>query len=105
MTAAVLSPAARRDLLAAIHWIAKDDPIAARALRDSVIKAAERIGEHPQHGPLRPDLVDEPYRLVLLTGFPYVIVYNPDRQPPLIVRILGLRTVMRLETSEARVVA
>ena len=85
---AVLSPQARRDLLDAVKWIAKDNPAAARALRDGVVKAAERIGEHHQVGTLRLALAEEPYRFVMLTGFPYVIVYNSDRRPPLIVRIL-----------------
>jgi toxin ParE1/3/4 len=88
MSAAVLSPAARRDLLAAVRWIAKDNPAAARALRDAIVKAAERIGEHIHLGSLRPELAGEPYRFVTLTGFPYVVVYNAARQPPLIVRIL-----------------
>lgn len=88
MSAAVLSPRARRDLLAAVRWIAKDNPAAARVLRDAVAHAAKRIGTHPEIGRLRPDLADEPYRFVVLTGFPYVIVYNARRAPPLIVRIL-----------------
>jgi toxin ParE1/3/4 len=40
MSAAELSPRARRDLLAAVRWIAKDNPTAARALRDAVVRAA-----------------------------------------------------------------
>ncbi len=46
------------------------------------------VGAHSHFGVARPDLVDAPYRFVMLTGFPYVIVYNADRRPPLIVRIL-----------------
>ena len=88
MTAAVLAPAARRDLLAAVRWISKDNPAAARGLRDGVVRAAKLIGEHVHIGALRPELAGEPYRFVALTGFPYVIVYNAARQPPLIVRIL-----------------
>ena len=88
MTAAVLSPRARRDLVAAVKWIAKDNPGAARALRDAVAQTAERIGMHNHLGKLRPDLADEPYRFVTLTGFPCVIVYNAARRPPLILRIL-----------------
>ncbi|MGE5517203.1 MAG: type II toxin-antitoxin system RelE/ParE family toxin [Bacteroidota bacterium] len=88
MTAAQLSPQARRDLLDAVHWIAKDNPAAARALRDGVVLAARRIGEFPELGQLRPELAGAPYRFVALTGFPYVIVYNADRRPPLVVRIL-----------------
>lgn len=88
MSAAVLSPAARRDLLDAVRWIAKENPAAARALRDGVVRAAEHIGEHVHVGNLRPDLAGAPYRFVTLTGFPCVILYNADRKPPLIVRIL-----------------
>jgi toxin ParE1/3/4 len=88
MTAAVLAPAARRDLLAAVRRISKDNPAAARGLRDGVVRAAERIGEHVHIGVRRPELAGEPYRFVALTGFSYVIVYNSGRRPPLIVRIL-----------------
>jgi toxin ParE1/3/4 len=88
VSAAVLAPAARRDLLAAVRWIATDNPAAARGLRDGVVRAAERIGEHPHIGALRPELAGEPYRFVALTGFPFVVVYNAARRPPLIVRIL-----------------
>lgn len=88
MTPAALAPRARRDLLAAVRWIAADNPAAARALRDAVARAAERIGEHPQLGSLRLDLAEERYRFLVLTGFPYLIVYNATRSLPLIVRIL-----------------
>jgi toxin ParE1/3/4 len=75
-------------LLEAIRWIAQDNPTAARALRDTVAQSAKRIGTHPLIGTPRPELADLPYRFVNLTGFPYVVVYNSERRPPLIVRIL-----------------
>jgi len=80
MSVAVPSSRARRDLLAAVRWIARDNPAAARALRDAVFKAVQRIGQHIEIGIMRPDLAGEPYRFLILTGFPYVIVYNADRQ-------------------------
>jgi toxin ParE1/3/4 len=85
---AVLSPAARRDLLDAVRWIAWDNPAAARALRDTIAKASKHIGAHAHFGVSRPNLADPPYRFVMLPGFPYIIVYNADRRPPMIVRIL-----------------
>jgi toxin ParE1/3/4 len=88
MSAAVLSPAARRDLLEAVRWTAQDNPTAARALRDTVAKAMAHIGSYAHFGVLRPELADAPYRFAVLAGFPYVIVYNADRRPPLIARIL-----------------
>jgi toxin ParE1/3/4 len=97
MSAAVFAPRARRDLLAAVRWIAKDNPAAARALRDAVIAAARRLGDHPQIGAARPELAGEPYRFLTLTGFPYVIVSNAARTPPLILRILhGARDLPEL---------
>jgi len=88
LTAAVLSPRARRDLLDAVHWIAGDNPAAARALRDAVADAAGRLGTHPESGAVRPEFADPPVRFLVLAGFPYVMVYDADRRPPLILRVL-----------------
>jgi toxin ParE1/3/4 len=99
VSAAVLTPSARQDLLAAARWIRKDNRAAAIALREALAKAAERIARHPVIGAVRPELLPEPYRFVSLTGFPYVIVYNAVRQPPLIVAVLhtsrDLRPILR----------
>lgn len=88
MTSAELAPRARRDLLAAVRWIAKDNPVAAEALHTAVVDAAKRIGAYPEMGSVRLGLADEPYRFIVPAGFPYVIVYNASRTPPLIVRIM-----------------
>jgi toxin ParE1/3/4 len=88
MPTALLAPQPRRDLFEAARWIAKDNPTAARGLRVAVLEAAERIGHHPQVGVVRPQLADEQYRFMILTGYPYLIVYNAQRSPPLILRIL-----------------
>jgi toxin ParE1/3/4 len=88
VSAAQFAPRARRDLVAAVRWIAKDNPAAAKALRDSVARAAENIFAHPEIGQLRPEFANPPYRFLSLTGFPYLVVYTPERNPPLILRIL-----------------
>jgi toxin ParE1/3/4 len=46
------------------------------------------LGKHPQGGVVKPVLADLPIRFLMLTGFPYVIVYDADRKPPLILRVL-----------------
>ncbi|KSB88871.1 hypothetical protein AS593_03780 [Caulobacter vibrioides] len=46
-----------------------------------------RLGEYPEIGVERPEVVGPPYRFAALHGFPYLAVYNCRRQPPLIVRI------------------
>ena len=88
MSAAVLSPQARSDLLEAVRWIARDDPATAKALRDSVASAARRLGTHPESGVAKPALADLPIRFLMLTGFPYVIVYDSKHKPPLILRVM-----------------
>jgi toxin ParE1/3/4 len=83
-----LSPRARIDLLEAVKWIAKDNRIAARGLREAAVHAAKRLGKHPQLGMMRPELADDPVRFLPLTGYPYLIVYDSAEIPPLILRML-----------------
>jgi len=98
MTPAAFSPRALRELESAVRWIASDNPAAAQALHDAVVRAAERIGQHPNIGSLRPELTSSlRHRFVILTGFPYLIVYAADRTPPLIVRMVhSARDLARL---------
>jgi toxin ParE1/3/4 len=79
-------------------WIARDNPVAAQGLLDAVVRVAERIGTHPQIGVRRPDLTATPrYRFVVLTGYPYLVVYAADRTPAVIARVLhGARDLPRL---------
>jgi toxin ParE1/3/4 len=99
MTAAIISRRAGAELAEAVAWIARDNPRVARALRDAVIRAAELIGAHPAMGSIRTELAPAPYRFLLVTGFPYIIIYRPDRAGPRIVRVVhssrDLRNVLR----------
>ena len=70
---------ARADLRAAVTWIAKDNPAAARALRIAAEDAAQRSGARPGIGR---------HRFLLLRGFPYLLVYTADTIPPRILRVL-----------------
>ena len=88
MRAAVLSPQARRDLVEGARWIAGDNPAAARAFRNAVANAARRLGDNPEIGVVKTELADPPVRFLMLTGFSHVIVYDADRRPPLILRVL-----------------
>ncbi|MBF0284065.1 MAG: type II toxin-antitoxin system RelE/ParE family toxin [Magnetococcales bacterium] len=51
MKPAILSSKAREEFLEAIRWIAKDNPSAAMALRNTVHQAARNLGDHPLCGP------------------------------------------------------
>ena len=88
MTRAVLSPAAERDILEIIAWIAAENPVAARGFRVALDTLAATIGEHPRIGALKPYLASPPVRFLPIRGFPHVVVYTPEHNPPLIVRVL-----------------
>lgn len=97
MTPARLSPKARRDLLSAAAWIAEDSPAAARDFRNSVDLALQRLANYPESGVVRLELTDEPVRFMPMRRFPYVLIYDPNRAPPLVVRILhGARDLAEL---------
>lgn len=85
---AVFAPAARADLRQAAAWIARDNPAAARALRDAALHSAARLGANPRLGAYRPALGAERFRFLLLRGFPYVMAYAADTDPPRILRVL-----------------
>ena len=96
-SAAMLAPQARRDLLAAAHCIAKENPSAAVTLRDAVLAAAAGIGKHSRIGALRAELAPQFIRFLVVSGFPHVIVYDTVREPPLILRVLhGARELPEL---------
>jgi len=88
VTAARISPQARRDILDAARWIAADNPEAARAFRKSIEVAARRLGEHPNIGTVKAELADPPVRFLVVSGFPYLIVYDSELVPPLVLRVL-----------------
>ena len=88
MTAAILSPRAQLEQRRAALWIAKDSPASARRFAQAVKDLASRIGDFPESGTKRPDLAAAPFRFALIRGFPYLAVYNAERSPPLIVRIV-----------------
>lgn len=85
---ATLSTEALEDIRAITEWIARHNPPAARAFRDAVDGIGILIGDHPGAGQLRPELVARPFRVFSVKGFPYILVYNAERRPPLILRVL-----------------
>ena len=85
---AELSPQARKDLLAATRRIAVDSPWASRRFRTAVAAAGELIGKHPHAGSVRPEFLAGPTRFLTLKRFPYLLAYNPEASPPLILRII-----------------
>jgi plasmid stabilization system protein ParE len=75
-------------LIAAIKWIKRSNPTAARGLRQAVSTAAISIGDHHAIGEVRIELANEAYRFLPVAGFPYILVYTAISTPPRIIRIL-----------------
>jgi toxin ParE1/3/4 len=97
MQRAILAPRARRELAEAVEWIARDSRAAARGLRESVDRALTMIGTHPHSGSRRPEIAADPIRFHLLAGYPYLLVYLSDRQPPVVARLIhGARDLEQL---------
>jgi len=87
---AVLAPAARQDLHQALRPIARDHPEAARRLRAALETALRRLATNPAIGAQRPALAAARYRFLALRGFPYVLVYTADTEPPRVLRVLHM---------------
>jgi toxin ParE1/3/4 len=88
VTSALLAPRAQRELRDAVLWIEKDNPAAADALLVAAIAAARRLQARPKLGRVRPDLAPTRYRFWSLRGFPYLLVYDAEAEPPIILRLV-----------------
>jgi len=83
-------PIARADLAQALAWVAGDNEAAARTMLQATVQSARRIVERPMLGRVRPELLPAPYRFWRVAGFPYLMVYNADRKPPVVLRVLHM---------------
>ena len=82
------SPRARRELREAAEWIAEDSPAAAEALLQAAIQAADMITSRPGLAHLRLDLATDRFRFWPLRGFPYILVFDVNRSPPVVARMV-----------------
>ena len=69
-------------------WVAEDNAAAADALLAAVMVAARRLQARPKLGRARLDLAPERYRFWSLRGFPYLMVYDAEAEPPIILRFV-----------------
>jgi len=88
VTSPIFAPRAQRELRAAAEWIAEDNPAAADALLAAAITAARRIQAWPKLGRIRLELAPGRYRFWSLRGFPYLLVYEAETKPPIILRFV-----------------
>ena len=70
----LFTPTAREQFLAALAYIAADDPAAARRLRDRAEESLSRLADHPESGRILPEFPDLPFREVVVS--PYRFFYR-----------------------------
>ena len=78
-----------RDLLAVFRFVAFDDPVAARRLRDRLREATRVLGEHPQMGREVPELGNPAVREIVRGS--YRIIYRARRDVQTLAVIEGHR--------------
>lgn len=76
---------AQADFKSQVEYLLERNPDAARKLQAAIGGSAERLAEYPQRG--RPGRVEGTRELVV-TGFPYIIVYRVRETTIRILRVL-----------------
>jgi toxin ParE1/3/4 len=84
VTSPIFAPRAQRELREAAVWIADDNPAAADALLAAAMAAARRLQARPKLGRVRLEFAPKRYRFWSLRGFPYLLVYDAEAAPPII---------------------
>jgi len=88
MTPRLFAPRARRELRDAAAWIAEDNPAAAEGLLRATLRAAELVAAKPSIARVRLDLAPARFRFWSLRGYPYLLVFDVDRTPPVVARFV-----------------
>jgi toxin ParE1/3/4 len=88
VTLALFAPRAERELRDAVLWIEEDNPAAADALLAAAIAAARRLQARPKLGRVRLELAPARYRFWSVRGLPYLLVYDAEAEPPIILRVV-----------------
>ena len=86
MTPRLFAPRARRELRDAAAWIAEDNPAAAEGLLRATLRAAELVAARPGIARVRLDLAPVRFRFWSLRGYPYLLVFDVERTPPVVAR-------------------
>lgn len=81
-----LHPLAARDITEIWEYIAEDDPLAARRVREEIHRAIRAVVPFPNRGHKRLDLTSRPLRFILVRE--YLIAYAPEEKPLWVVAVI-----------------
>ncbi|MDF1554384.1 MAG: type II toxin-antitoxin system RelE/ParE family toxin [Deferrisomatales bacterium] len=79
------TPSARAQFLSALDYIRRDDPAAARRMRQKAEEVLRRLETFPESGRTLPEFPDLPYREVIVT--PYRFFYRVEGESVWIVAV------------------
>jgi toxin ParE1/3/4 len=89
-----LHPEAARDITEIWEYIAQDNPLAARRVREEILSRIRAVVPFPHSGHKRPDLTGRPLRFLLVRE--YLIAYAPDEKPLWVVAVMHGRRSPRV---------
>ncbi len=94
------TPQAADDLVEIWTFIAGDNPQAADRVEAAIFQACDLLADSPLAGRIRADLTSLPVRFWVVYPYSnYLIVYDPERKPLQVIRILhGARDLPALLT-------
>lgn len=81
-----LHPAAAQDITDIWEYIAGDNPLAARRVREAILEAIRKLVHFPQQGHRRSDLTARSLRFIRV--FDYLIAYAPEEIPLWVIAVL-----------------
>jgi plasmid stabilization system protein ParE len=84
-----LHPGAASDITSIWEFIAKDNPLAAKRVREDILDAIRRLVPFPHQGHQRRDLTARPVRFQTVSNC--LIAYGPDEEPLLLLSVLDGR--------------
>lgn len=83
------TPQAVADLFDIWSFIAEDNPAAADRVEEAVFRACDFLAESPRAGRMRKDFTPLPLRFWVVQPYSsYLIVYDSEKKPLRIIRIL-----------------
>jgi len=89
-----LHPGAASDITSIWEFIANDNPLAAKRVREDILDAIRRLVPFPHQGHQRSDLASPPVRFQTVGN--YLIAYAPDEEPLLVLAVLDGRRSSRV---------
>ena len=89
-----LHPGAVQDVTEIWEFIGKDNPFAARDVREDILDTIRNLIPFPHQGHRRADLTSRPLRFQTVRN--YLIAYAPDEKPLLVVAVLHGRRSPRV---------